>query len=919
MIARFDPEISVDLQVGDQFTSGHYDTLAAWLGEETGHGNSWLYEELQLAARDKGKPSVYPATVNQLFDDLSGQIAHDVEAGTQPRDLCPRVAALCFCQLIRASLISATASMPASLVVAAVDAGYNGRDWKWGLQEAEKFSGDLEKQVRTEIDLLEYIDDDGERLDRQRWIINHLAGDLPGEGQYDLTDLIAPVLSAGHRDDLVQEIRSSFHDDYRGNHARSLAAIAPLFPEPARSDLLDEALRLAREHENTRAHALTILLVLPHVPRSRRQGLWREFLHAVAEGALGLDNWWEWRELTQLAEVDELGPQHFLRMVDAATTQHTDKSDKPWLSVRQRDELIVDYACSLAERKRFGAAYEAYRAISADDARLAAQVRALDLIEPRWLSVLGRLPDPLPPFRRLMWRMFGSGPRKLAKSELGKLHEDLLDRVLELDDDHLQDNLLADLYPHLTGTCSRQVLDILRSNADSESERAERASRLANLAILSPRDSASLLEAAFALTSIADEPGQASVLAACDHALNPPEPPVPTVEGLQDLVDLEPADAIPALESLLGQVPEALIPAAWEAVWSAGSPARLMALLAARMAELGQLELACGRLRPLITSLETRELARFLENLPVSLTTVRTYQYVLDRWEQSEDHPEHEPGFSLDLKAIRAVSGRLPAGVVALITEWCRAFRPAGTWSGPFRDEILANLVPLYAQVAYLAEAQEMAASITAHQPKARALADLAPYLPDPGRASMARQAQALMSVDDADRVWPEYVVQFVESRAFGTGWQHISEVVKPDLDARTWAMIAVSLPPGEAEPAWAKAIEEITGDEIVDLVDRMPETVTSKALERIARISADELAEDSTSLLPLLFSRIRERGPLQQVKCLTGYLKASAALGRPALLRSMRELVPVLRELGGDAVLPQLQASVEKVGRWWP
>lgn len=917
MIARFDPEISVDLQVGDQFALGHYDTLAAWLGEETGDGQSWLYEELQLAARDKGTPSAYPAIVNRLFDHLSGQIAHDVEVGAQLRDLCSKVASLCFCQLIRASLISTTASMPASLVVAAVDAGYNGRDWKWGLQEAEKFSDDLEKQVRTEIDLLEYIDDDGERLDRQRWIINHLAGDLPGEGQYHLTDLIAPVLSAGHRDDLVQEIRSSFHDDYRGNRARALAAAALSFSGPARSDLLEEALCLAREHENTRAHALTILLVLPHVPRNRRQGLWREFLKAVAEGALGLDNWWEWRELTQLAEVDELGPEHFLHLVDAAT-QHPDKSNKPWLSVRQRDELIVDYACRLAECKRFGAAYKAYRAISADDARLAAQVRALDVIEPRWLSVLARLPDPLPPFPQLMRRVFGRGRRKLPASELGKLHEDLLDRVLDLDDAYLQDSLLADLYPHLTGSSSGLALGILRSNADSESERAERASRLANLATLSPQGSASLLEAAFALTPIADEPRQAAVLAACDHALNPPEPPVPTVEGLRDLVDLEPEDAIPALESLLGQVPETLITAAWEAVWSAGSPARLLALLAARMAELGQLELAYDRLRPLIISLETRELARFLENLPVSLTTVRTYQYVLDRWEQSEDHPEHDPGFSLDLKAIRAVS-RLPAGVITLITEWCRAFRPAGTWSGPFRDEILADLALLYAQAGYLAEAQEMAASITAHQPKARALAGLTPYLPGSGRADMARQARDLMSVDDADRIWPEYVVRFVESRAFGTGWQHTSEVVKPDPDARTWAMIAVSLPPGEAEPAWAKAIEQITGGEIVDLIDRMPETLTLKALERIARISADDLADDNASLLPHLFSRIRERGPLQQVKYLTDYLKASAALGRPALLHSMRELVPVLRDLGGDAVLPQLQASVEKAGRWWP
>jgi hypothetical protein len=915
MTAGTDPVDDPREQVETLFQRRRYEAIAALLSAETRDGGSFLYERMV----SHGEADDYRSIVERLADHISASVRRDIEGGKQPQALASQLRAFCFCQLIRASLISAGASVPGDLVVAAVRARYKGRDWKWGLDEAKKFSGDTDKQIRTQIDLLEHIETDTDKLSVQREIINELGGLSQSRGgyQYELAELVAPELSAGFRDDLRQKI-SVFRDDYAGSRPRSLAAIAPLFPEPTRSEIIDEALSVARAHPNTWAHAITILLILPLVTRDRRQGLWTEFLKAAAEGALGIPNRVTWGELTLLAAVDELGPRHFLLLVDAATEDPGKPGRGAQLSVRARDELIVDYACRLAERKRFGAAYEAYRAISTSEARLAAQVRALPLIEPRWLAILARLPDPPPPSAQLMRRMFGVGWRKLPARRLRRLHEDLLGRVLAMDDPDVQDSLLAALYPHLTGAPSRHVLGILRENADNQSERAQRASRLADLALISPQDAAELLDQAFALTSIADEPERVAVLAACDQVLDPPEPPVPTEETLRNLVDLEPAEAIPALDSVLGQLPEALIPAAWEAVWSAGSPASLLARLAARMDALGQQELAYGRLRALILGLKPGELTRLLEDLPASLTTVRTYQCILGRWEQPLKHPERESEFWHDLDAIRAVSRRLPSEVIALIVEWCREFRPASTWSGPYRDEIMADLVPLYAQAGYMAEAQEMAASITADQQKAQALAELALHLSDPERASTARQAQALMSVQDADRAWPEWLLQFAEPMRRGTGRQHISEVVEADPDAHTWAMIAVSLPQDEATSIWAEAVQQIEGDEIADLIDRMPDTVTRDALERIATISADNYPDDKASLLPHAFSRIAERGPLQQVKYLMIYLHASASLGRPAFLRSLRELLPVLRELGGDDVLTQLRSSVERVGRWW-
>src|SRR6266699_3044865 len=338
MTAGTDPVDDPRAQVEILFSLGRYQAVAALLSAETQDGGSLLYE--RMVSHEEADD--YRSTVERLAGHVSASVRRDIDDGRQPQALGSQLRTFCFCQLIRASLMSAGASVPGDLVVAAVRARYKGRDWKWGLDEAKKFSGDTGKQVRTQIDLLEHIEADTDKLNVQREIINVLGGLSRswGDDQYELAELVAPELSAGFRDDLRLKL-SAFRDDYAGNRPRALAAIAPLFPEPARSEIIDEALSVARAHPNTWAHATTILLILPLVTRDRRQGLWTEFLKAAAEGALGIPNRVAWGELTLLAAVDELGPRHFLRLVDAATEDPDKPGRGAQLSVRERDELVV--------------------------------------------------------------------------------------------------------------------------------------------------------------------------------------------------------------------------------------------------------------------------------------------------------------------------------------------------------------------------------------------------------------------------------------------------------------------------------------------------------------------------------------------------------------------------------------------------
>ena len=844
--------------------------------------------------------SHYREVVKSLTESLKTDIAAHWDAETTGR----KIALLCYCQLLIASASSIDRSIPTTVITAAIETGV--RDVEWAEEIAKG-----RDSIDVELALLDRPDGTA-RLKKVDQILNKLPEYGWRSAPYDWADAIAPMLAEDPR--LLRGLRQAIEgtdDDFVGGRARALAAIAPSFPEPERSEIVGQALAAARERRNTWGHAMTLLMVLPDATGPARRELWNEFVDAAREGALGSDAV-NWEGLTRLADLDWLSPGLFVNLVTGMSSD--DPLESGAISSRARDRLLASYMCRLAEHGRLPDAYETYRAIGSAEGRTRAQVALLSSVHPWWVGVLHRLPDPPPPAKQVLPRLYASSWRMLYRRSQRALYADLLDRALAIGAG--REEVLHELLPHLPEELAAAARNALRAEADSEPDREQRATQLAELALASPpAEQAGLIAQALALSSIGDSEALDAFTTECDRLLDPAGRQADRATFLR-LIEQPTDHATTPLLRCLDNLTADLIPLAWEAVWVVGwkqqGDPRPVVKLAERMIELGDSDSAHDRIEALVSGLKLDQLNRLIGVFPASLTTPRIFGFVISRLTALADSEPDVHGIWMILGTISRMAGRLPAEVVRQIVLWCQ-HQPERAWDGDYHEGLLGCLVPLFASDGRLDEARQFADSITAHHEKAEALAELARYLPEPARDAAVAEARELLAVSADELIRPAWMTKFIKAFALqaGAGLDRMDEMVSGEVSARTLALVATWLSGEEADDLWGTAADSMSGDEMAEVITVMPDNVIGRALGRVPASAGD--------LLAVLFDRLRTRGELRRFEQLAYLLEYQAGQGRQALVETLTSLAPVLLELAGPDALGRLRTAVRQAGEWWP
>jgi hypothetical protein len=492
-------------------------------------------------------------------------------------------------------------------------------------------------------------------------------------------------------------------------------------------------------------------------------------------------------------------------------------------------------------------------------------------------------------------------------------------------DSESRTGMLWNLLPYLPDDLAQRARNELRKIL-TETDSADRQQRrqvitgLANLTEESPeQDREALLSQAFELATIDDDDERRALAAEIHWLLQRREPQPPDRHLLLESLDLSAKNGTePTLD--FARLPPKLVLLAWGTPW-AQDPRHFkqFGVLAARVAELGSADAAYDRLAKLIASLKPDALAELLQCLPAALITTRLAGYLVERWAHADASAKAEEDFAMDLGTIDKLARRLPDDAVRTIVEWDQSARPERRWTGYFSQDIAACLAPLYAQAGYLDEAQAMAAALTAHHEKARALAGIASYLPEQDKMTTAHEALALARTTGNERVQTEYQRQFAEALMKLVGATRFDDIVADSPDARTLATVASLLPAEEAGDLWEEAVTAMSGSEILDFVQAMPNDIAHHAIASIARRSADDYSGHQAPIIRAIFARIAENSTSAQFDRLVDFLAESARQGRPVLLRQFGVVAPLLLDLGGDTAISGLRQATYRVATWWP
>ena len=843
------------------------------------------------------------------------------EEGIQHRDredIGRRLGLLCFACLALASLASMGELLTPELIDTAVKTGY--RDVPWGLAAARQLANPQE-ELDAQLALVSRLPPGPQRLRIYDYILKQHLGKMVWY-EYEATELLVQALPR----ELLPELRDltvNFVKDHHGARPRALALIAARFEEPEKSKIIAEALQAARNRRNTWGHAMTILSVLPQVPRTEKQVLKREFVDAVAE-SLRSSNVGQFEDLTLLADVDDIGPRFLVGLITKSTG--TDHHETGRLSPEQRDRLLANYAERLAGRRRVIEAFQVVRAIRTDEGRATATWLVLQAME-RWLVfAILTLPKPAPSLRQRVNRLISAGLLRTGPGGSRRLRQRLLSQARALDRDE-RTVMLWGLLPHLPDDLAISVRTELgqilgRADTADRHERRQVITGLANLAGVSPGpDRETLLSRAFELAAIGDEDERRILAAEIHRTLRQQHHPPDHAALIESLDRAKRHGTEPEVD--FTRLPDELIALAWETPWATEPPHfRQFAVLASQMARLGTPDAALDRLAALISSLRPESLAELLESLPADLATLPVTRCLIERWSQADPDDStgrSEEDFMKVLEAVTRMASRLPDDVVHAIVEWDRSARSRRRWHGYVGEEIAACLAPLYARAGYLDEARAMTASMTAGHEKARALAGIAKYLPDHERLSAVREALALARSVGHERVQTEYQHRFAEALIRLAGATRFDDIVADTPDRRALATIAALLPAEEAAGVWREAIDIMPGPEILDFIDTMPGPVARDAIASIIRRSADSHSEHEVPTIRAILSRTWEESREAQFERLVDFMTEAASHGRPVLLRQLGAVTMLLMELGGDGAIDRLRQAVYRAATWWP
>jgi hypothetical protein len=844
------------------------------------------------------------------------------EEGTKQRDredIGRRLGLVCFAHLILASLLSVRDLTTGELIDAAVSTGY--RDLSWTLAVARQLT-DPQEKLDAQLALASRLPTGPQRLSIYDDILKQ---QLPRMAmrteQYEATERLVEALPRELLPEL-HELAAGFTHDHFGARPRALAVIATRCEEPDKSKIIAEALQAARQRPDTWGHAMTVLAVLPQVPRAEKRALQREFLHAVSESLRSGDEI-QFEDLTRLADVNEISPRFLLDLITTATG--TQQYETGRLSPDQRDRLLAAYAERLALRHRAFEAFQVVRAIPTDQGRATATWLALQAMNRGLLLTVVQLPGPALTRWQQVSRLVWAGLVRTGPAGRWRLRQWLLAQAMALDGDDrtaMLWNLLPYLPDDLANTARAELgQGLAATDTANPHERRQVISGLANLAAASPEpDRKALVSRAFELAAISDDDERRS-LAAQIHRLLRREQQSGRAALIESMDMAAKNSTEPEVD--FARLPEGLVPLAWETPW-AREPRhfRQFGVLASRMAAHGPADVVDDRLSDLVVSLRPDALAELLECLPVDLLTTRLFSRLIERWAQLEAGDatgRAEEDYAKDLGAIARIATWLPDAVVHAIVEWDQSARPQRRSPGYKSEEIAACLAPLYARAGYLDEAQAMAAGIAAHHEKARALAGIAAYLPEHERLATAREALTLARSVGDERVQTEYHRRFAEALMKLVGATRFGDIVADTPDARALATIADFFPPEEATGVWHEAIEIMSGPEILDFVHTMPDTIARDAIASIVRRSADDYSEFQAPTIRAIFARIGKDSPTAQFDRLIDFMSEAANHGRPALISHLEVVTPLLLELGGDVSLNRLQQAIYRVATWWP
>ena len=222
-----------DLQadIEDAFDQGRVDAITELLSDQVA---------LHTADADISEPGIrdYRAQVTDVIGQLRREGIHDRDR----EDIGSRLGLLCFSDLILASMVSMRDLVTAELIEVAVKTGY--RDVGWGLAAAGQLT-DAQERLEAQVALVGQLPDATEKLRLYDRMLKQQLPAMPVRlEQYEATERLAQT-TLPH--ELLLELRQltrGFTHDHLGGRPRSLAVIASRTEEPARSEIIAEALEL---------------------------------------------------------------------------------------------------------------------------------------------------------------------------------------------------------------------------------------------------------------------------------------------------------------------------------------------------------------------------------------------------------------------------------------------------------------------------------------------------------------------------------------------------------------------------------------------------------------------------------------------------------------------------------------------------
>jgi hypothetical protein len=240
----------------------------------------------------------------------------------------------------------------------------------------------------------------------------------------------------------------------------------------------------------------------------------------------------------------------------------------------------------------------------------------------------------------------------------------------------------------------------------------------------------------------------------------------------------------------------------------------------------------------------------------------------------------------------------------------------------------LSKRLPEAQQQAALAEALLAARSVEHPYRRCSALIALSDHLPEAQRGAALAEALAVANLIPDEDPRSRALTRLTRRLPVELAWQSARQIEGGGKRSRALARLSERLPTRQKEVALAEALEvakairrPLTRSKALAKVSgRLPRQQQDLALAEALQAASLIEDDDDRNTALTKYAALTEMARREHVSTdAHDALRACARCPRPAFLRDLTALLPLLERLGGPAALAQTAEAVVEVRRRWP